>query len=73
MKKIFIYLAVMMLSMAYMPTATAQDLGQTIPTVSVNGSAQLKIMPDEIYIAIKLDETDTKGKVTLDEQRKDMF
>jgi uncharacterized protein YggE len=73
MKKIFIYLAVMMLTMAYMPTATAQDLGQTIPTVSVNGSAQLKITPDEIYIAIKLDETDSKGKVTLDEQRKDMF
>ena len=73
MKKIFVYLAVIMLTAAYLPTASAQDLGQTIPTVSVNGSAQLKVTPDEIYIAIKLDETDTKGKVTLDEQRKDMF
>lgn len=73
MKKIFIYLAVIMFAAAYLPTASAQELGQTIPTVSVNGSAQLKVTPDEIYIAIKLDETDTKGKVTVEEQRKDMF
>ena len=53
--------------------ATAQELGQTIPTISVNGSSQLKVLPDEIYITIKLDESDTKGKVTLEEQRRNMF
>ena len=53
--------------------ATAQELGQTIPTVSVNGSSQLKVLPDEIYITIKLDESDTKGKVTIEEQRRNMF
>ena len=52
---------------------SAQELGETIPTVSVNGSAQLKVLPDEIYITIKLDESDTKGKVTLEEQRRSMF
>lgn len=52
---------------------SAQELGGTIPTVSVNGSSQLKVLPDEIYISIKLDESDTKGKVTLEEQRRSMF
>ena len=52
---------------------SAQELGETIPTVSVNGSAQLKVLPDEIYITSKLDESDTKGKVTLEEQRRSMF
>ena len=52
---------------------SAQELGQTIPTISVNGSSQLKVQPNEIYISIKLDENDTKGKVTLEEQRRNMF
>ena len=52
---------------------SAQELGATIPTVSVNGSSQVKVLPDEIYISIKLDESDTKGKVTLEEQRRSMF
>ena len=46
---------------------------QMIPTVSVNGSSQLKVTPDEIYISIKLDESDTKGKVTVEQQRRSMF
>ena len=73
MKKIFIYILFALMTLANVATSSAQDLGQTIPTVSVNGSAQLKVTPNEIYIAIKLDETDTKGKVTLEEQRKEMF
>ena len=73
MKKIFIYILFALMTLANVATLSAQDLGQTIPTVSVNGSAQLKVTPNEIYIAIKLDETDTKGKVTLEEQRKEMF
>lgn len=73
MKKIFIYILFALMTLANVATLSAQDLGQTIPTVSVNGSAQLKVTPNEIYIAIKLDETDAKGKVTLEEQRKEMF
>ena len=63
MKKIFIYILFALMASANVATSSAQDLGQTIPTVSVNGSAQLKVTPNEIYIAIKLDESDTKGKV----------
>ena len=53
--------------------ATAQDFGETIPSVTVNGSSQIKVTPDVLYLSIKLDESDSKGKVTLDEQRKAMF
>ena len=74
MKNFFIGL-VALVAVAIFATsrASAQELGQTIPTISVNGSSQLKVQPDEIYISIKLDENDTKGKVTLEEQRRNMF
>ena len=74
MKRIIFGVVALLTFIAFTTTdATAQELGQTIPTVSVNGSAQLKVLPDEIYITIKLDEGDTKGKVTLEEQRRNMF
>ena len=74
MKRIIFGVVALLTFIAFTTTdASAQELGQTIPTVSVNGSAQLKVLPDEIYITIKLDESDTKGKVTLEEQRRNMF
>ena len=74
MKNYFIGLAALVAVAIFATSrASAQELGQTIPTISVNGSSQLKVQPDEIYISIKLDENDTKGKVTLEEQRRNMF
>ena len=74
MKNFFIGLAALVAVAIFATSrASAQELGQTIPTISVNGSSQLKVLPDEIYISIKLDENDTKGKVTLEEQRRNMF
>lgn len=74
MKKIFIgAIALLTIVLSTSLNVSAQELGQTIPTISVNGSAQIKALPDEIYLTIKLDESDTKGKITLDEQRRNMF
>ena len=74
MKRIVIGVFALLAFITFTTTDTsAQELGGTIPTVSVNGSSQLKVLPDEIYISIKLDESDTKGKVTLEEQRRSMF
>ena len=74
MKKIFIGAFALLAFFALASVeASAQELGTPIPMVSVNGSAQVKASPDEIYITIKLDESDTKGKVTLEEQRRNMF
>ena len=73
MKKLLLSLvAVAMLSLwAY--DAQAQDFHQTIPSVSVNGSSQVKVTPDEIYLRITLDEGDTKGKDVIELQRKRLF
>lgn len=73
MKKLLLSLvAVAMLSLwAY--DAQAQDFHQTIPSVSVNGSSQVKVTPDEIYLRITLDEGDTKGKDVIEAQRKRLF
>lgn len=74
MKRIIIGVFALLAFITFTTTDTsAQELGGTIPTVSVNGSSQVKVLPDEIYISIKLDESDTKGKVTLEEQRRSMF
>lgn len=70
MKRIFIMATAALMAFT---AATAQDFGETIPSVTVNGSSQIKVTPDVLYLSIKLDETDSKGKVTLDEQRKAMF
>ena len=74
MKKIFIGAFALLAFFALASVeASAQELGTPIPMVSVNGSAQVKASPDEIYITIKLDESDTKGKVTVEQQRRSMF
>ncbi len=72
MKKFFIVMAAVAMAIVAVGEASAQNL-QVIPSVSVNGSAQIKVTPDVIYLTIKLDESDTKGKVTVEEQRKGMF
>lgn len=63
------------LSMSLSWNAAAQsetDFGTTIPTVTVNGNALMKIVPDVIHISITLREADSKGKVSLAEQQKKM-
>lgn len=72
MRTTFITVAIATLIFLTSFGAQAQNY-QVVPSVSVNGSAQLKVTPDEIYIAIRLDESDTKGKLTVEQQRKALF
>ena len=53
--------------------AQAQELANSTPYVAVNGSSQVKVTPDEIYLRITLDEGDTKGKDVIEAQRKRLF
>ena len=53
--------------------AQAQELANATPYVAVNGSSQVKVTPDEIYLRITLDEGDTKGKDVIELQRKRLF
>lgn len=71
MKKIFV--AVAIATMIITTFGASAQVNQVIPSVSVNGSAQVKVTPDVIHLVIKLDESDTKGKITVEQQRKDMF
>lgn len=73
MKKLLLSLVAASMLSLWAYDAAAQDFHQTIPTVSVNGSSQVKVTPDVIYLSINLDEGDTKGKDALEEQRRRMF
>ena len=70
MKKMFLLVAAVFLS-TLMNVAQAQV--EVNPEVSVNGYSEIKVAPDEIFLSITLNESDTKGKVSLEEQRKAMF
>ena len=77
MKKfVFATLALCCLSLSLSRSAVAQTetqlLGNTIPSISVNGTCVMKLVPDVIHISIILNEADTKGKVSLAEQQKRM-
>ena len=55
-----------------------QVLGQTknfidLPYMEVTGTAELKIIPNEISIDITLNESDTKGKVSIESLEKDLL
>ncbi len=72
MKKIFIRLSIVLLMSVIAFSASAQTT-EMIPTVAVNGQSQIRVLPDEIYLSIRLDESDTKGRLTIEEQRRKMF
>lgn len=42
------------------------------PYLEVNGRAEMEVAPDEIYVRITINEQDSKGKVTVLQQEKDM-
>ena len=57
MKNLFIAL-LSMLSL----TAFAQDTRNPYPkTINVNGTAEMEVTPDEIYVQVELREYDKKG------------
>lgn len=64
MKNLFIAL-LSMLSI----TAFAQDVRNPYPkTINVNGSAEMEVTPDEIYVQVELREYDKKGSGKVDIQ-----
>lgn len=69
MKRIILLAVVVLLSTSF---NVAQAL-EVQPEISVNGYSEIKVTPDEIFLSITLNESDTKGKVSLEEQRKVMF
>lgn len=68
MKKIIFALVVALMAMP----AFAQQT-EPYPYIQVNGRAEKEVTPDEFYLSIVLDESDTKGKVAIAAQRADMI
>ena len=74
MKKLLLVVAMAFAALSLsVGRAQAQELTNANPFVAVNGSSQVKITPDEIYLRITLDEGDTKGKDVIEAQRKRLF
>ena len=76
MKKFFIrQLTVVLVLVALVLCCNVAQAQPTdiVPTVSVNGASQIRVSPDEIYLSIRLDESDTKGRLPIEEQRRKMF
>lgn len=72
MKKMLIAVVMIFLS-SFGFSVAAQTIEKQTPYISVNGYSEIMVTPDEIFLSITLDESDTKGKVSLEEQRRAMF
>lgn len=70
MKKIMVIVAALLFSAA----AFSQEknfIDQNY--IEVTGNAEMEVVPDEIYIRIVINEKDNKGKVSVEQQEKEMF
>ncbi|WP_300284877.1 SIMPL domain-containing protein [uncultured Alistipes sp.] len=43
------------------------------PYIEVTGRAEMEVVPDRIYLRIVINEKDNKGKVSVEQQEKEMF
>ncbi len=57
-----------------MTLAAAAQMQEAYPSyIQVNGRAEKEIVPDEFYLSIVIDERDSKGKVSVESQQRDMI
>ena len=71
MKNVFLFVTATLLSFA----SIAQERNPYPRTITVNGSAEMEIVPDEIYVQVYLKEYEKKGsgKVSIDKIRQDFL
>lgn len=71
MKRVFLLL----MSIAFVSVSFAQQVNPYPKTINVNGSAEIEIVPDEIYVQIELGEYEKKGsgKIGLEAIKKKFF
>ena len=70
MKRIILMAAVALMAL---PVA-AQTVGEAFPSyIQVNGRAEKEIAPDEFYLSVVIDERDSKGKLSVESQQRDMI
>lgn len=70
MKRIILMAAVALMALP----AAAQTAGEAFPSyIQVNGRAEKEITPDEFYLSVVIDERDSKGKLSVEAQQRDMI
>ena len=68
-KMIFIFATLTMVALS----ASAQQAEFYPSYIEVSGVAEKEIAPNEIYLSITINERDSKGKVSIDEQQREML
>lgn len=71
MKKL-IFLVLIMISSGFAYSQIGEKNFIDQPYIEVTGTAELEIVPDMIYLKISINETDTKGKISLESLEKRM-
>lgn len=72
MKKTILAVAVALFAIPALPAAAQSE--ESYPSyIQVNGRAEEEIAPDEFYLSIVIDERESKGRQTLEQQRRDMI
>ena len=70
MKKMMLVLAAFMVVAA---SASAQQVEAFPSYIEVTGVAEKEVAPNEIYLSITINERDSKGKISVDEQQREML
>ena len=72
MKRITLFAAAMLL-LATAANAQQSQQAEKYPSyIEVNGVAEREITPDKIYVNITINERDSKGKISVESQQRDM-
>ncbi len=69
MKRVIVFVAALLICGA----AASQETGIYQSKIVVTGKAEREVPPNEIYVKIVLDESDSKGKISLADQEKNML
>ncbi len=70
MKKMMLVLAALMMVAV---SASAQQTEAFPSYIEVTGVAEKEVAPNEIYLSITINERDSKGKISVDEQQREML
>lgn len=71
MKYLFFVISLVVSTLVYAQSGVKNFIDQNY--IEVTGNAEMEIVPDEIYIAILLNEADTKNKLSVATQEKQMI
>lgn len=69
MKKMMFLLAAMVVALS----ASAQQVEAFPSYIEVTGVAEKEVAPNEIFLSITINERDSKGKISIDEQQREML